>query len=66
MFGQVMKILTQLILLPLVERGVKYFAHKIKEYDEKQKLKKENAQKKAEFENAETIEEVKSTFEKLP
>lgn len=64
--GHIIKLIAQLLLLPLIEKGVKHLNDEIKKYFEEKKLKQENAKKKQEFENAETIEDIKSTFEKLP
>lgn len=66
MYGQIMKVLTQVVLLPLVMKLVKYFEHKLKEHFENERIKQENKKKEAKFQDAKTDEEVKNSFEKLP
>lgn len=62
----ILKALTTLVILPLIEKLIKYFVAKVEAYDAEQKLKAENKKKEEEFKAAKTPEEVKSSFEKLP
>ena len=65
MYGQIMKYLTQIVILPLIERLIKYFMYKLEQHEAAQKLKAENKKKAEDFKNAKG-EEVKTSFEKLP
>lgn len=61
-----LRTLTTLIILPLIEKAIKYFAAKVAAYDAEQKLKAENKEKEAALKAAKTAEEVKSSFGKMP
>lgn len=61
-----LRTLTTLVILPLIEKAIKYFAAKVAAYDAEQKLKAENKAKEDEFKASKTKEEIKSSFEKMP
>lgn len=61
-----LRTLTTLVILPLIEKLIKYFVAKVEAYDAAQKLKAENEAKEKELKAAKTPEEVKSAFEKMP
>lgn len=65
MYGNIMKVITQAVLLPILSMMVEFFKKKLEQHFENQKLKKENKEKIEEYKK-ETPEKIKSKFDLLP
>lgn len=64
--ANILKILAQVLLIPLSERLMRYVAEEIKLFLAKKELQKENKEKEQKLEDAKSEGEIKEGFKNLP
>lgn len=63
--GSFLKIITQSLIIPLIERAFLYFVKKVEKYDLEQQIKKEREEKMDEL-RVLKVELLKKKFDELP